>query len=405
MGLVTALGERLEPFWQNILAGRSGVKVIESFDTTDYTVHIGGEVMGFDAGSYGIEHRDAKRMDRFALFAVAASISAMTDSGLDVERLNLDRSGVIIGSGIGGLAEIEKEFRKLLERGPSRVSPFTVPKLMVNACSANVSIHFGFRGSNITVVTACASAAHAIGDAMQEIRCGNADVMITGGAEAAIVPLGLASFCSLKALSTRNDDPEHASRPFDRDRDGFVLGEGAGILILEELESARKRGARIYAELVGFGMTADGSHITAPDPVGAGASKAMEAALRDASLAPDEIDYINAHGTGTKMNDSCETMAMKRVFNSHARKVAISSTKSHIGHLMGASGGVELVVTALAITNSTIPQTINLENPDEACDLDYTPLEAREASIHYALSNSFGFGGHNATLVVKRFDL
>ncbi|MCH9021247.1 MAG: beta-ketoacyl-ACP synthase II [Planctomycetes bacterium] len=320
----------------------------------------------------------------------------------DVEKLDLDRSGVIIGSGIGGLAEIEKEFRKLLERGPSRVSPFTVPKMMVNACSANVSIHFGFRGSNTTVVTACASAANAIGDAMYEIRCGNADVMITGGAEAAIVPLGLASFCSLKALSTRNDDPEHASRPFDRDRDGFVLGEGAGILILEEFEAAKKRGARIYVELVGFGMSADGGHITAPDPKGAGAAKAMAAALQDAAVAPEDIDYINAHGTGTRMNDACETLAMKTVFNSHARKLAISSTKSHLGHLLGASGGVELVVTALAICNSTIPQTINLENPDEACDLDYTPLEPREASIRYALSNSFGFGGHNAALVIGR---
>lgn len=401
MGLVTALGESLQVFWDNILAGKSGVKTIECFDSSGFPVHIGGEVSEFDPGNY-IDKREAKRMDRFALMALASGINAFNDSGLEQDKLDLDRCGVIVGSGIGGLSEIEKEHRKLLEKGPTRVSPFCVPKLMVNACSANISIYYQFRGANTSVVTACASAAHAVGDALREIQRGGADVMITGGSEAALVPLGLASFCSLKALSTRNDEPERASRPFDKERDGFVLGEGAGILVLEEYEHAKKRGARIYAELLGFGMTADGGHITAPHPCGEGASHAMNAALKSAGVQSGQIDYVNAHGTGTPLNDSSETAAMKTVFNSHAKKVAISSTKSHLGHLLGASGGVELIVSSLAIHHSTIPQTINLENPDEQCDLDYTPLEPREAQINYAMSNSFGFGGHNATVVIGK---
>jgi len=401
MGLVTALGEDIPTFWENILACKSGVKVVESFDTSEYPVHIGGEVTQFDATRY-LDKREVRRMDRFALFAVASAINAMNDSGIEVDRLDLDRCGVIVGSGIGGLAEIEREHSVMLKRGPTRVSPFTVPRLMVNACSANISIYYKFRGASSSVVTACASAAHAVGDAVQEIREGNADVMISGGSEAALIPLGLASFCSLRALSTRNDDPEGASRPFDRDRDGFVMGEGAGLVVLEEYEHAKKRGARIYGELLGFGMSADGGHITAPDPCGAGASKAMQMALANAGLTADQIDYINAHGTGTPLNDKSETIAMKSVFNSHAKKVAISSIKSHLGHLLGASGGVELIASALAICHSTIPPTMNLENASDDCDLDYTPLEPREAQVNYVMSNSFGFGGHNATVIVGK---
>ncbi len=401
MGLVTALGDGLAGFWENILAGKSGVKTIESFDTSDYPVRIGGEIMDFNATKY-LDKRESKRMDRFALFSMNAAIDAVNDSGLEVEKLDLPRCGVIVGSGIGGLAEIEREHRKLLERGPDRVSPFCVPKLMVNASSGNISIYYKFKGPNTSVVTACASAAHAIGDAVRAIQLNEADIMITGGTEAALIPLGLASFCSLKALSTRNDEPQRASRPFDRDRDGFVLGEGAGILVLEEYGFAKQRGARIYAELVGFGMSADGGHITAPDPCGTGAQQSIEMALQNANLSPEQIAYINAHGTGTPLNDASETAAIKGVFNSYANNVAISSTKSHLGHLLGASGGVELIVSALAMHHSTVPPTINLENPDPECDLDYTPLEPREMPVHYAMSNSFGFGGHNATVIIGK---
>lgn len=401
MGLVTALGESLTVFWDNIRAGKSGVKLIEGFDTEGYPVKIGGEICNFDPANY-IDKRQAKRIDRFALFALASAISAVKDSGLDLSKIDKDRVGVIMGSGIGGLGELEKEHKKLIERGPSRVSPFCVPKLMVNAASANVSIHFGLRGPNTSVVTACASGPHAIGDAFRHVQFGMADIMVSGGCEAALTGLGLASFCSLKALSTRNDQPEQASRPFDRDRDGFILGEGGAVVVLEEYEHAKKRGARIYAELLGFGMTGDGSHITAPEPSGAGASKAMALAMKDACIDTSDVDYINAHGTSTQLNDISETNAIKKVFKDDARKVAISSTKSHLGHLLGASGAVELVVTALAVHNGMIPPTINLENPDPQCDLDYTPKVARDADIKYAMSNSFGFGGHNASLVIGR---
>jgi len=335
---------------------------------------------------------------------LAAAINAVNDSGLEMEKVDRSRCGVIVGSGIGGLNELEKEHCKLMERGPGRVSPFCVPKLMVNAASANVSIHYGLRGSNTAVVTACASGAHAIADAMSQIQSDTADIMITGGSEAALTRLGLASFCALKALSQRNDDPAGASRPFDADRDGFVLSEGAGIVVLEEYEHARKRGADIHAELLGYGMTADASHITAPDPNGKGGRDAMAAALKAAGVDGTEIDYVNAHGTGTRLNDISETNAMKAVFNQDARKLAISSTKSHLGHLLGASGGVELVATTLALKHSVVPPTINLEHPDPQCDLDYTPLEARQAKIRCAMSNSFGFGGHNASLIIKKVD-
>ena len=401
MGLVTALGESLEEFWQNICAGTSGVKTIESFDTGGYPVHIGGEVLHFDPTSY-IDKREARRIDRFALFALASAINAVKDSGLDMDKVDRDRCGVIVGTGIGGLRELEKEHCKLIERGPDRVSPFCVPKLMVNAASANVSIYYGLRGANTAVVTACASAAHAVGDASREIKAGGADVMISGGAEAALTQLGLASFCALKALSQRNDEPTRASRPFDRDRDGFVLSEGAGIVVLEEYEHAKRRGARIYGELVGYGMSCDATHITAPSEDGSGAGNAMRAALKSAGLGTEQIDYINAHGTGTTLNDVSETKAIKSVFEGGARDVAISSTKSHLGHLLGASGGVELIVSTLAVHHGVIPPTINLENPDDECDLDYTPLVAREAKLACAMSNSFGFGGHNASLIVRK---
>ncbi len=402
VGFVTSLGEKKDVVWDNIVSGKSGTSRIECFNTDNFPVKIGGEVKGFNPETY-IDSREARRIDRFALMALAGAINAMEDSGLDTGILNLDRCGVIIGSGIGGLSELEKEHEKLLKRGPDRVSPFCVPKLMVNAASANVAIKFNFRGFNTSVVTACASATHAIGDAFRHIRNGNQDIMITGGSEAALTQLGLASFCSLKALSRRNDEPDKASRPFDKDRDGFVLAEGAGILILEDLDLARKRGARIYAELAGFGMSCDAEHITAPAENGNGAARAMQEALDDAEVNPDVVDYINAHGTSTELNDISETNAIKKVFGEHAYKLAISSTKSHLGHLLGASGGVEINFAALAVANSVIPPTINLEEADPQCDLDYTPNTAREASIQYALSNSFGFGGHNGSLLIKKF--
>ncbi len=401
MGAVTSFGQSLSDTWECIVNGKSGVKVIEKFDTSKFPVHIGGEIVGFDPSTH-MDKREAKRIDTFALYAVVGAINALKDSGLDLETVDLDRCGVVVGTGIGGLEDLEREHRKLVERGPSRVSPFCVPKLMVNAASGNVAIEVGFRGANKAVVTACAAATHAIGDSFHLIRDGYEDIMITGGSEAALTNLGLASFCSLKALSRRNDEPQLASRPFDRDRAGFVLGEGAGILMLEEYESAKKRGANIYAEIVGFGMTCDAGHITAPNPQGAGACGAMRRALADAKIDGSQIDYINAHGTGTQLNDAAETKAIKTVFGDHAKKLAVSSTKSHLGHLLGASGGVELVLSALAIKNKTIPPTINHENPGEGCDLDYVPMTAREADLQYVMSNSFGFGGHNGSLVIKK---
>jgi len=401
MGVVTSLGQSLSVLWDNILSCKSGVKTIERFDSSAYPVHIGGEVPDFEPADY-IDKRDAKRIDRFALFGLAAAINAVQDSGLDLGKANLSRCGVIIGSGIGGLEELEKEHCKLMERGPDRVSPFCVPKLMVNAASANVAIHLHLQGSNTSVVTACASASHAIIDSYRHIQSGSEDVMITGGTEAALTRLGLASFCALKALSRRNDNPPAASRPFERDRDGFVLAEGAGVMVLEEYEAAKKRGARIYAEIIGGGITCDADHITAPPPDGRGACSAMNHALKDAGIDCSKIDYINAHGTGTEMNDLSETAAIKAAFGEYAKKVAISSTKSNLGHLLGASGGVELILSALAIVNSVIPPTINLDNPDPKCDLDYVPLRPRQANIGCAMSNSFGFGGHNASIIIAK---
>jgi 3-oxoacyl-[acyl-carrier-protein] synthase II len=402
MGVVTSLGDSLNPFWSALCAGRSGVGPLTLFDTTEFKVRFGGQVPDWDpAARFGV--KEARHLDRFAQFALAAATSAVADAGLDFSRLPPELCGVMIGSGIGGLNEFEAQHTVMMQKGPARISPFTIPKLMVNAASGQVSIRWGLQGPCSAVATACASAANAIGDAFKWIQKGWADVMITGGSEAAITHMGLGGFASMRALSTRNDDPTRASRPFDRDRDGFVLAEGAGILILEADEVARRRGARIYAEVLGYGMSADGWHITAPDEQGRGASRAMKHCLEDARLGPESVDYINAHGTSTQLGDLAETRAMKDVFGPHARRLQISSTKSQLGHLLGASGGVELVAAALAIHHGVLPPTINLDQPGEGCDLDYIPNVARETRVDCVMSNSFGFGGHNASLLIGRY--
>lgn len=398
-GTINSLSSDLETFWQRICEGQSGIARIESFDTTEYKVNFGGEVKDFNPENY-MSPKEAKHLDRFAAFALAAGIVAVQDAGIDFSKEDLTACGVVIGSGIGGLHEIEEQHSRLIEKGPSRISPFMIPKLMVNAASGQISIRFGLRGPNSAVATACASSSNAIGDAFKIIQSGVADVMVTGGSEAALTPMGLSGFCALRALSTRNDDPKAASRPFDADRDGFVLSEGAGVMVLEELEHAKKRDAKIYGEMLGYGMSADGSHITAPDPEGNGAAKAMSNALRDGQLNPSDIQYINAHGTSTPLGDLAETKAMKMVFGEHIRMIPVSSTKSQIGHLLGASGSVELIVTALAIQRGILPPTINYQRPDAGCDLDYIPNAARQSKVRCAMSNSFGFGGHNTSLVI-----
>ncbi len=404
-GVVSSLGCEVAEFWDKICAGKSGIGPIERFDCSEYKVTFGGEVRHFKPDEHmPLDPKEQRRMDRFVLFGLVASHKAITASGVDFEQGDPYRHGVLIGSGIGGLNEIEDQHDTLYNKGPSRVSPFMIPKLMVNAASGNVSVNWKLKGPNSAVATACASATNAIGDAYRLIQYGEADVMVTGGSEAAMTPMGLSGFARMNALSKRNDDPERASRPFDTDRDGFVLAEGAGVVILEELEHAKARGATIYAELVGYGMSADGSHMTAPDPEGRGAGYAMKKALADADLSPDKIDYINAHGTSTPLGDKAETTAIKTIFGDHAYKLAVSSTKSQLGHLLGASGGVEFVICSLAMQEQIAPPTINLENPDEACDLDYIPNEARSMKMDYILTNSFGFGGHNACLVLKKYD-
>jgi 3-oxoacyl-[acyl-carrier-protein] synthase II len=405
MGTVNPLGRSVSEFWGALIAGKSGIGRIRRFDAAPFASQIGGEVWGWDGDTMtGIDAREARRMDRFAQFAVASALEAVKDSGLDFSHGDTDRCGVIVGSGIGGLEELEVQHKRMLAKGPDRMSPFTVPKLMANAASGSISIVWHLHGPNSAVVTACASAANSIGEAMKTIQRDEADVMITGGSEAALTPLGLGSFCALKGLSTRNDDPEHASRPFDKDRDGFLLSEGAGVVVLEELEFARQRGAKIYAELIGYGASGDGYHITAPDPEGHGAVLAMKRALADGGVGPDGVDYINAHGTSTQLGDIAETRAIKKLFGAHAKgSLLVSSTKSSTGHLLGASGGVELIASALAIDKSLVPATMNLENADEECDLDYVPRQPREKRIDVALSNSFGFGGHNACLLIRRF--
>jgi len=403
LGCVTALAETVEGLFGALCDGRNGVSNIESFDASAFTVHFGGEIKHFDPAKY-IDSRESKRMDRFTQFAVAGAIQAVGDSGLDFSKEDPFRVGVIVATGIGGIKEIEEQHIKLWEKGPKKISPFCVPRLMANAASGTIAIYYGLRGPNFCVTSACASANHAIGEAFSNIVANRSDIVITGGSESALTPMGLGAFCAARSLSTRNDNPTAASRPFDKDRDGFVLSEGAGILVLEEYEHAKKRRAHIYAELLGYSATDDGYHITAPLPNGDGAAMAMKLALADADLQPEKVDYINAHGTSTELNDIAESAAIKSVFGEHAYKLLVSSTKSSLGHLLGASGAVELIVCAKVINESVIPPTINLENQDERCDLkiDYVPLKARRAKVNVALSNSFGFGGHNACLVVGK---
>ena len=405
LGWVTSLGNDVSGVWQKLLDGESGIRKVTRFDTTEYAVKFGGECTEWDgppAFDPPARKQATKKMDRFAQFAVNAAVDAVNDAGIDFAKENPWRCGSIIGTGIGGMEEFCDGYRKLIQKGPSRVSPFMVPKLMCNAGSGNVSIHFGIKGPNSAVASACASAAHAIGEAVECIRHDAADIMITGGAEAALNDLGMACFIALKALSKRNDDPTRASRPWDADRDGFVLSEGAGIVVLEELEHAKARGARIYGELRGYGQCADGSHITAPLEDGAGASHAMNSALADAGLNASDIHYINAHGTSTGLGDLAETRAIKASFGDDT-KIPVSSTKSMTGHTLGASGGIEAVVLAKVIESGMLPPTINLDNPSEGCDLDYVPNEARKHQVTHAMSNSFGFGGHNVSLVMSKF--
>jgi len=401
MGVVSPLGCSLQSFWDGLIAGRSGVGPITRFDVSAYAVKIAAELKDFRPDDY-IDRKEARRMDPFVQYAMAASIMAMKDSGLNLDQVDKDRMGVIIGSGIGGLHTFEEQYRIILEKGPGRVSPFFIPMMITDMASGMVSIQFGAKGPNYAAVSACASAAHSIGVAYRAIQNGEADVMITGGSENPIGPSGLAGFCSLKALSSRDVPPEKASCPFDKMRDGFVMGEGSGIVILESLEHAKARNARIYCEMAGYGFSGDAYHMTAPAPDGEGPARAMKAALVDSGIGIGEVDYINAHGTSTEFNDKYETMAIKTVFGERAQSIKISSTKSMTGHLLGAAAAVEFVASALAIQNSKIPPTINYENPDPECDLDYTPNKAVEMPVRVALSNSLGFGGHNAALVLRR---
>jgi 3-oxoacyl-[acyl-carrier-protein] synthase II len=400
LGVVTSLSMQVDDLWQRILRGESGIHKLKLFDTTGHKVHFAGDVYDFNPPEKYVSRKELNRLDRFTQFALVAATDAVEDSGLDFTKEDSYRCGVILGSGIGGLNEIETQVERLLHKGPDRVSAMTIPKLMLNAAGGNISIKYVMRGPNYTVATACASATNAIGDALKTIQYDDADIMITGGTEAAITPMGISGFANMRALSDLNDNPPGASRPFDKERLGFVLSEGSGILVLEELEHAKKRGAKIYAEVLGYGTSSDAGHITSPDPEGRGAAKAMSAALRDAKLDPSAVDYINAHGTGTPLGDVAETAAMKTVYGEHAKKLSISSTKSSLGHSLGASGGIELVLTAKALVEGVIPPTINLETPDPECDLDYTPLKPKEKQLKVCMSNSFGFGGHNASVII-----
>ena len=402
VGLVSPLGIGTEANWEALCAGKSGIGPITHFDAAQFSARIAGEVKGFDPLAF-IDKKDVKKMDVFIQFAIAAAQFAMDDAGLSVTEDMATRVGVFIASGIGGFSTIEREHKALIEGGPRRISPFFIPAAIINLAAGQVSIRFGAKGPNSATCTACSASAHAIGDALEIIRRNDADVMIAGGSEAAITPMGVGGFAAMRALSTRNDEPSRASRPFDLNRDGFIMGEGAGVIILEELEFAMQRGAPIYAELVGYGMSADAFHITAPSEDGDGGMRVMREAIGDAEVSPGQVDYINAHGTSTPFNDRLETLAIKRLFGEHARKLAISSTKSMTGHLLGAAGGLEAGITALAIKHQMIPPTINYETPDPECDLDYVPNAKRAAKIDYALSNSFGFGGTNGALLFKRF--
>jgi len=404
MGAITPIGKELDTFWRNLQNGVSGIGRITAFDTSAYDCQIAGEVREFEPKNYFKNPKDVRRTDRYTHLAMAAAKMAMEDGAIDMEKVNRHRFGAIISSGIGGLKTLEDQYTVLLTKGPSRVSAFTIPMLISNMASGLISMEFGLQGPNFCIVTACATSNNAIGESWRMIKFGDADIFLAGGAEASIIPIGLAGFSAMKALSTRNDEPQRASRPFDRDRDGFVMGEGAGVLIVEELEHAKARGAKIYCELTGYGLSADAHHMTAPPPDGEGAVRAMRMALDHAKTTPEQVDYINAHATSTGLGDICETRAIKTVFGDYAKKVSISATKSMTGHLLGGAGAVETAACALAIRDSVIPPTINLENPDPECDLDYTPLVAKQKKIRIAVNNSFGFGGHNATLVVAEYN-
>lgn len=403
LGAITPIGIGVDNYWCSLKKGISGLGYITKFDTTEYDAKIAAEVKDFESEKY-LDRKEAKRMDYFCQYAIVAADEAVEDSGIDFKAMDTSRAGVIIGSGVGGMVTVQNEYLKLIEKGPKRVSPFFVPMMILNMASGYVSIRHGLRGPNTAVVTACATSTNSIGDAFKIIQRDDADVMVAGGTEAAICELSIAGFASMKALSTRNDDPRTASRPFDLTRDGFVMGEGAGVLVLEELEHALKRGAKIYGEIIGYGMSADAYHITAPAPDANGASRAMESALKDAEITCDKIDYINAHGTSTPLNDKLETMAIKNVFKEYAPNIPISSTKSMTGHLLGAAGAIEAIAAIKSITDSFIHPTINYETPDPECDLDYVPNKGREKAIKYALSNSLGFGGHNASLIFTKFE-
>jgi len=403
MGMVTPLGTGVEKSWNSLIQGKSGVGRITKFDSTGFDTQIAAEVKDFAPENF-IDKKEARRMDIFIQYAMAAAIMAMEDAQLKITPENAERVGVVVGAGLGGLSTIESFHKVLLEKGPGRISPFFIPMLIVNEAPGQISMRFGAKGPNSSVVTACATGNHNIGDAWKIIQRGDADAILAGGVESTITPLAVSGFNAMKALSTRNSEPERASRPFDKDRDGFVMGEGSGIILLEEMEQALKRGAKIYAEIVGYGLTGDAYHITAPAPDGEGAARCMAMAIRDAGIRPEEVDYINAHGTSTDYNDLYETIAIKTVFKEHARKVPISSTKSMTGHLLGGAGGVESIFTILTITRGVIPPTINYETPDPNCDLDYVPNVARQAEVRVALSNSFGFGGTNAVLIFRKFE-
>ena len=401
VGMLTPVGMDTETTWEGLINGKSGIGPLTFFEDKDFPTQIAGEIKGFEAAQY-IELKEIKKMDRFIHLAIAASQMAMDDAGLKTTPENADRVGVMVGAGIGGLPAIERYYKAYLEKGYRKISPFMIPMLIINEASGQISIRFGAKGPNSAVVTACATGTHCIGDSFKMIQRGDADAMIAGGTESCICPIGMGGFCAMKALSTRNDEPQRASRPFDAQRDGFVMGEGAGVVILEELEFAQKRGARIYAEVIGYGLSGDAYHLTTPAPNGEGAARCLSMAVKDAGISPMDMGYINAHGTSTKYNDEYETMAVKTVFGDHAYKIPMSSTKSMTGHLLGAAGGVEAVITILAMERGVLPPTINLENPDPECDLDYIPNKARTAAVDVAMSNSFGFGGTNASLIFKK---
>ena len=403
MGVVTPLGNDLNSFWQNLIAGQCGIDKITAFDATAFATQIAGEVKNFDPTPAFPSPKEIRRTDRYTQFGVFAAWSALQDSGLDLAKENCDEIGVFLGSGIGGLQTTSEQLKILLERGPGRLSPFMIPMLISNMASGVVSMYFNLRGPNFAICSACATANHAIGEAWRTIKMGDAQVMLAGGAEATVVPIGIGGFCAMRAMSTRNDDPKRASRPFDKDRDGFVMGEGSGVIVLEELEHAKKRGAQIYCEIAGYGNTADAHHLTAPSPGGEGAARCMKMALRSGGLNLTDVNYINAHGTSTPQGDICETQAIKSVFGDFARKLVVSSTKGATGHMLGAAGAVEMAACALAIKHSLVPPTINLQNPDPECDLDYVPNTAREMKVDAIVNNSFGFGGHNSTIAAKKF--